>query len=226
VKRNKLSNAIAILAFHQLLFLPFTAYGQPGTEKAVPPRLPVAVIETSRGSFEVELLENDAPRTVENFVRLAEKKFFDGTHIHRVSRAAGLIQMGDDRSRDTSKVKEWGSGGRSVWGREFSDEIDLRKQLYKEGYKKGVVAMANHGPNTNSSQFFVMFRDADFMPKNYTIFGKVAKGIEVIEKFAGSEIVPVLGLEDGRPRPLITAGSLTQSFLVGVPPVWRRRFPY
>lgn len=167
----------------------------------ISPSPPVfATIETSVGSFEIELYPDDAPRTVENFVKLAEKKYFDGTRIHRISRSQGVIQMGDDKSRDTAKVKEWGTGGRSASGKDFDDELDSTTPSYKEGYKKGVVAMANRGPNTNSSQFLIMLKDLPFMPKNYTIFGKVTKGMKVLDHIGRVEIIPQLGAQDGRPK--------------------------
>ncbi|MEK9135812.1 MAG: peptidylprolyl isomerase [Bacteroidota bacterium] len=168
-----------------------------------------ATIETSLGSFEVILHQKDAPKAVENFVGLAEKRFFDGTHVHRISRSEGIIQMGDDRSRDTTKVKEWGSGGRSIWGKEFKDELDPTASSHKEGYKKGVVAMANRGPNTNNSQFFIMIRDVPYMPKNYTIFGRVERGQDTVDRIGQAEIIPVLGPRDGRPREHILVKRVT-----------------
>jgi cyclophilin family peptidyl-prolyl cis-trans isomerase len=168
-----------------------------------------AIVETSLGSFEIELYQNDAPLAVENFVKLTEKKFFDGTRVHRISRSQGMIQMGDDRSKDTTKVKEWGSGGRSTWGKEFEDELDPRSASYKQGYVKGVVAMANRGPNLNNSQFFIMLKDVPYMPKNYTIFGKVSGGQEVLEKIGRVEIIPLLGPEDGRPREHVLVRKVT-----------------
>jgi len=71
---------------------------------------------------------------------------------------------------------------------------------YQAGYLRGVVAMANRGPNTNTSQFFIMLRDNPGMPKNYTIFGKVIKGMDVVEKIGQVEIEPIMGPNDGRPK--------------------------
>jgi len=159
----------------------------------------IAVVETSLGTFEFELYRNDAPKTVENFVKLAQKKFFDGMRVHRVAKGF-VIQTGDDKSKDSAKLNEWGSGGKSIYGKDFADELNPATPSYKEGYKKGVVAMANRGPNTNSSQFFVMLSDLDRMPKNYTIFGKVIKGLDVVEKIGEVEIIPGMGPTDGRPK--------------------------
>lgn len=158
-----------------------------------------AIIETSLGKFEVELYTADAPKTVTNFVKLAEEKFFDGIRFHRVSKNF-VIQAGDDKSKDLKKKNEWGTGGKSIWGKEFEDELNPNTTSYKAGYLKGVLAMANRGPNTNTSQFFVMLRDNTSLPKNYTIFGKVTKGIEVVDKIGQVEIDPQMGQTDGRPK--------------------------
>ncbi len=161
---------------------------------------PLATVETSMGRFEIELYATDAPKTVENFIGLAEKKFFDGQLFHRVSKNF-VIQAGDDKSKDPKKKAEWGTGGKSIWGKEFADELNSNTPSYKAGYLKGVLAMANRGPNTNTSQFFVMLRDNTSLPKSYTIFGKVVKGVEVVEKIGQVEIIPgMMGPTDGTPK--------------------------
>lgn len=179
-------------------------------EKQVKPvnKKEFAVIETSMGTIEVELYRSDAPKTVENFVKLAEKNYFDGQRVHRVSRNF-VIQAGDDKSKDEKKMSEWGTGGRSIYGKEFEDELDPKTPSYKEGYKKGVLAMANRGPNTNTSQFFIMLRDNPGMPKNYTIFGKVTKGMDVVEKIGQVEIIPMMGQSDGRPKEEVLLKKVT-----------------
>ncbi len=158
-----------------------------------------AVVETSLGSFEIQLYPQDAPKTVENFEKLAAKKYFDGMRVHRVSKGF-VIQTGDDKSKDLKKIGEWGSGGQSIWGKPFEDELNPNTPSYKEGYKTGVVAMANRGPNTNTSQFFVCLQNIQ-LPHNYTIFGKVTKGMDVVEKIGSVEIIPgQMGPTDGRPK--------------------------
>lgn len=151
----------------------------------------IGVIETSMGTIEIELFRNDAPKTVENFVKLAEKKYFDGIIFHRVSKGF-VIQGGDPTGT--------GSGGKSIYGKEFADELNPNAPSFKEGYKKGVVAMANRGPNTNTSQFFIMLKDMPTMPKNYTIFGKVIKGQDVVDKIGEVDITPQMGPTDGKPK--------------------------
>jgi cyclophilin family peptidyl-prolyl cis-trans isomerase len=157
------------------------------------------IVETSLGSFEMELYAKDAPKTVENFVKLTEKKYFDGMRVHRIAKGF-VIQTGDDKSKDPAKAAEWGTGGQSAWGMEFADELDKNTESYKAGYKHGVVAMANRGPNTNTSQFFICLRDVS-LPHSYTIFGKVTKGLDIVDKIGAVEIIPgQMGPTDGRPK--------------------------
>ncbi len=183
----------------------------------------LAVVKTSMGTFEIGLYRKDAPKTVENFVQLAKKKFFDGMRVHRVAKGF-VLQTGDEKSKDPAKVNEWGTGGQSIYPHKvfdprtnktvtrysFNDELDPATPSYKEGYVRGVVAMANAGPNTNTSQFFVMLNDNTTLPKNYTIFGRVTKGMDVVEKIGGVEIVPgPFGGSDGRPKQDIMVESVT-----------------
>jgi cyclophilin family peptidyl-prolyl cis-trans isomerase len=125
-------------------------------------------IETNKGVIVFETYDQDAPNTVKNFVELAEKGFYDDVIFHRVIDGF-MIQGGDPTGT--------GSGGP---GYKFNDELDPNTPSGKEGYKKGVVAMANAGPNTNGSQFFIMLKDTP-LPYNYTIFGRVIKGQEVVD---------------------------------------------
>jgi cyclophilin family peptidyl-prolyl cis-trans isomerase len=135
-----------------------------------------AVIETNKGTIKFELLEEDAPKTTENFRLLAEKGFYDGVIFHRVIKGF-MIQGGDPTGT--------GRGGASAWGGRFNDEIEKSSQVYKTGYKAGTVAMANAGPNTNGSQFFIMHVDYP-LPPNYTIFGRVTEGQEVVDQIAST----------------------------------------
>ncbi len=128
------------------------------------------------GTIEVELLEVDAPKTTENFVLLAQKGFYDGVIFHRVIKGF-MIQGGDPTGT--------GRGGESAWGGRFADEIKSGSDVYKRGYKKGTVAMANAGPNTNGSQFFIMHVDYA-LPPSYTIFGNVTSGLDVVDSIAGT----------------------------------------
>lgn len=128
-------------------------------------------IDTNYGKIVIETYESDAPNTVKNFVTLAEKGFYNGLTFHRVIKGF-MIQGGDPNGN--------GTGGP---GYKFADELNPATPSYKAGYKKGVVAMANSGPNTNGSQFFIMHADYP-LPNNYTIFGKVVEGQDVVDKIA------------------------------------------
>jgi len=139
-----------------------------------------ATLYTNYGDIKIEFFEKDAPKTVENFTKLADSKFYDGVKFHRVIKGF-MIQGGDPFSKDDSKIAMWGTGGP---GYKFNDEINAQSDLYtKTGYKKGIVAMANSGTNTNGSQFFIMHADYP-LPPLYTIFGKVVSGQDVVDKIA------------------------------------------
>jgi len=139
-----------------------------------------ATINTNMGNITIELFEHDAPNTTANFIKLAKAGFYDGVKFHRVIKGF-MIQGGDPLSKDDGKMSMWGTGGP---GYSFNDEIDAQSDLYKTGYKKGIVAMANSGPNTNGSQFFIMTEDYP-LPPLYTIFGRVTSGQDVVDKIAG-----------------------------------------
>jgi cyclophilin family peptidyl-prolyl cis-trans isomerase len=136
-----------------------------------------AVIETNKGTIKFELLESDAPKTTENFRLLAEKNYYDGVIFHRVIKNF-MIQGGDPLGE--------GYGGESAWGGKFDDEIDRGSDLYAGGYEKGTVAMANSGPNTNGSQFFIMHVDYP-LPPAYAKFGRVTEGQRVVDAIAETE---------------------------------------
>jgi len=151
----------------------------------------IIAIETTKGDIELELFESDAPKTVANFAGLAEEGYFNGITFHRISKGF-VIQSGDSTGT--------GMGGRSIYGKEFDDELNPSTPSFKEGYKRGTVAMANRGPNTNTSQFFIVLQDAERMPKHYTIFGKVTKGMDVVDSIEAVEIIPEMGPTDGKPK--------------------------
>ena len=150
-----------------------------------------AVIETSAGVIEFELLASDAPKTTENFRLLAERGYFNGLTFHRIVK--GFMIQGGDPLGD-------GRGGESAWGGKFEDEIKRDSLLYLRGggYKRGIVAMANAGPNTNGSQFFILHQDHPMAP-NYTIFGRVTKGQEVVDALA--ELPTERGRDGGMSKP-------------------------
>jgi cyclophilin family peptidyl-prolyl cis-trans isomerase len=136
----------------------------------------IANIKTNHGTIRFELLEDESPKTAENFRLLAEKGFYDGVIFHRVIKGF-MIQGGDPTGT--------GRGGQSAWGGRFDDEINRASELYSGAYAKGTVAMANAGPNTNGSQFFIMHSDYP-LPPSYTKFGRVIEGQEIVDKIATS----------------------------------------
>ncbi len=136
-----------------------------------------AILHTNMGDITISFYDKQAPNTVANFLKLAGSGFYDGVKFHRVIQGF-MIQTGDPLSKDNTKMSVWGTGGP---GYQFADEIDASSDLYKAGYTKGTVAMANSGPNTNGSQFFIMTTDYP-LPPLYTIFGKVQSGLDVVEK--------------------------------------------
>lgn len=136
--------------------------------------MPIVKIQTTKGDITIELFNNDAPKTVANFLTLVNKGFYDNVIFHRVI-SGFMIQGGDPTGT-----------GRGGPGYQFADELDSKTASYQAGYVRGVVAMANSGPNTNGSQFFIMHQDYP-LDHNYTIFGKVTAGMEVVDAIATSK---------------------------------------
>jgi cyclophilin family peptidyl-prolyl cis-trans isomerase len=149
-----------------------------------------ALLETDQGAIELEFLPGDAPKAVENFRLLAEHGYYDGVTFHRIVKGF-MLQGGDPEGT--------GRGGMSAWGGKFDDEIKSDSPLYQAGYKRGVLAMANSGPNTNGSQFFIMHADYP-LPPAYVIFARVTKGLEVVGAIAKTPTQ--LGADGGMSRPL------------------------
>jgi len=127
----------------------------------------VAVLETNMGTIEIELFPDITPKAVENFTGLANKGYYNGIIFHRVIKDF-MIQGGDPTGT--------GSGGESIWGKSFEDEFSPDLQFDEPGY----LAMANAGPNTNGSQFFITVVPTAWLNGHHTIFGKVIKGMDVV----------------------------------------------
>lgn len=128
----------------------------------------IAIVKTNMGTIELELFADKAVKTVQNFVGLAEKKYYDGVIFHRVIDDF-MIQGGDPTGT--------GSGGQSIWGRSFEDEV-------KTGLKhssEGILSMANAGPNTNGSQFFITLKATPWLDGRHTVFGQVIAGMDVVK---------------------------------------------
>jgi cyclophilin family peptidyl-prolyl cis-trans isomerase len=134
----------------------------------------VALIKTNMGNIEIKLFEDKTPKTVENFVGLAKKGYYNGVIFHRVIDNF-MIQGGDPTGT--------GRGGESLWGGKFNDEIDSTLSFDKPGY----VAMANAGPNTNGSQFFITTVPTPWLNGHHTIFGEVVNGMDIVNKISKVE---------------------------------------
>lgn len=137
--------------------------------------MPQVRIQTNKGPITVELYAEDAPKAVENFLTLTRDGYYDGVIFHRVI-SGFMIQGGDPTGT--------GSGGP---GYKFADELDPTTESYKRGYVRGTLAMANAGPNTNGSQFFIMHKDYP-LPNAYTIFGRVVDGMDVVDAIASTDV--------------------------------------
>ena len=130
-----------------------------------------AILHTTKGDITIEFLPEQAPNTVANFVKLAQSGFYDGTKFHRVIKGF-MNQGGDPLSKDDTKSALWGTGGP---GYAFADEIGANNRN-----NTGTIAMANAGPNTNGSQFFINAADNNFLDTKHTVFGHVTEGLEVV----------------------------------------------
>lgn len=129
-----------------------------------------AIIQTNKGVIEVSL-RSETPLATENFKKLAESGFYNGVRFHRVIQGF-MIQAGDPQSKDRNLMALWGTGGP---GYTFADEL-----TGKETYTQGTLAMANAGPNTNGSQFFIVTASPGVgLPPSYTVFGEVVRGMDV-----------------------------------------------
>ncbi len=173
MKKSFLIFTLIILGF--LLALHFT-----GDEKIIEEDLLIdkeeimnyeVTLETSRGEIKFETFKEEAPNTVDNFINLAKDGFYDGLIFHRVIDGF-MIQGGCPEGT-----------GRGGPGYQFEDEINPTSELYKNGYSKGIIAMANSGPNTQGSQFFIMVEDYP-LPPDYTIFGQVISGQDVADEIS------------------------------------------
>jgi cyclophilin family peptidyl-prolyl cis-trans isomerase len=136
-----------------------------------------ATLETNMGNITIEFLDKDAPETVANFTKLAKEGFYDGTKFHRVIKGF-MIQGGDPLTKDDTMMSRWGTGGP---GYQFADEIHANNENVI-----GTISMANSGPDTNGSQFFINTADNHFLDPKHTVFGRVVEGIEVVAKIQES----------------------------------------
>jgi cyclophilin family peptidyl-prolyl cis-trans isomerase len=191
---NRLFSRSVLLLIFGAALVGFTGCTQPSGNAKVPAGAKSSgglhgVIDTDKGAIEIEFFANEQPRAVENFRLLAEHGYYDGLTFHRVIK--GFMIQGGDPAGD-------GTGGESAWGEPFADEIDPASALYRNGYRRGIVAMANAGPNTNGSQFFIMHDDYELAP-NYVIFARVTSGQSVVDAIAETPTAQGPGGESSRP---------------------------
>ncbi len=150
---------------------PITQTSEPITNTVVTKKIMTATLHTNKGTITLEFYPQNAPKTVENFIKLAQSGFYDSTKFHRVIRGF-MNQGGDPLTKDDSQKARWGTGGP---GYKFNDEISSNNSN-----AAGAVAMANSGPNTQGSQFFINAVDNHNLDQGYTVFGKVVSGMDVV----------------------------------------------
>jgi peptidylprolyl isomerase len=137
--------------------------------KELPMKNTVVVFETNLGNVEITLMSDIAPKTCENFIGLVNKEFYNGITFHRIIKNF-MIQGGDPTGT--------GAGGQSIWGKPFGDECVSSVKFDKPG----LLAMANRGPNTNGSQFFITTAATPWLNMKHTIFGQVTEGYDIVKK--------------------------------------------
>lgn len=164
----------ALVAF-ALVLVP--TYTQLHSEEANMKKKITATIETTQGSFDVVLWPDLAPKAVENFVTHAKAGYYNGVIFHRVIKGF-MIQGGDPQGT--------GRGGKSIWGTTFEDEVSDNVKFDKPG----LLAMANAGPKTNGSQFFITTAATPWLNKKHTIFGEVSKHYDIVQKIEAIKVGP------------------------------------
>jgi peptidyl-prolyl cis-trans isomerase B (cyclophilin B) len=138
----------------------------------------VAVIKTVAGDMVIEFWPDVAPKTVENFKTLAKKGFYDGTAFHRIIKGF-MIQGGDPLTKDEAQQNRWGTG---------DPGYKIKAEFNERSHKRGVISMArSQDPDSAGSQFFICHGDPSFLDRQYTAFGKLIKGDDVLEKLATCE---------------------------------------
>lgn len=167
---------LVVVFYFFMVFFVRTAHADEPASRQVPSgNNPVVVFETSQGTIELELWPNVAPKTCENMIGLVKKGYYDGTVFHRVIKEF-MIQGGDPTAT--------GRGGKSLWGGRFEDEISGSARFDKAG----ILAMANAGPNTNGSQFFITTVATPWLNDKHTIFGKVVSVYDVVQKIENTKV--------------------------------------
>ena len=196
---NKFIPVLIVLAFAFSIWF-FTKDIKPATENninnnQVTKKMTTATLNTSMGAITIEFFNDLAPKTVENFTKLASDGFYDGIKFHRVIKGF-MIQGGDPLTKDDTKMALWGTGGP---GYKFADEIGP-----KNSNAVGTISMANAGPNTNGSQFFINVAANNFLDPKHTVFGKVVAGMDVVTAIENVKTAP-----GDRPLEAVVIKSIT-----------------
>ena len=159
----------------------------------------VAVIKTSEGEMAIALWSNVAPKTVENFEKLAKEGFYNGTCFHRIIKTF-MIQGGDPLTKDPSQESRWGTGGPGY---------SVKAEFNDKHHERGVISMARSSdPDSAGSQFFICTGDAGFLDHKYTAFGKLLKGDEVLEKIASTPVETSSSGEPSKPTKRVEIKSV------------------
>ena len=159
----------------------------------------IAIIKTTAGEMSIELWPDVAPKTVENFKTLAQKGFYDGTAFHRIVKGF-MIQGGDPLTKNPNEESSWGTG---VPGYKIKAEFNDRPHV------RGVISMArSQDPDSAGSQFFICLGDAKFLDRNYTAFGKLVKGDDVLGKIGETPVKAGGGGEKSKPLTRVGVESI------------------
>ncbi|MGA2750121.1 MAG: peptidylprolyl isomerase [Verrucomicrobiota bacterium] len=162
----------------------------------------VAILKTSAGEMVIEFWPEVAPKTVENFISLARKGFYDGTCFHRIVKGF-MIQGGDPLTKDPAAEQRWGTG---------DPGYKLKAEFNERPHVRGVISMArSQDPDSAGCQFFICLADARFLDRQYTAFGKLSKGDEVLGKIGDTPTKRGPGGENSRPSSRVSLESVTIS---------------
>src|SRR5256885_5022242 len=156
----------------------------------------IAVLKTSAGEMMIEFWPDVAPKTVENFKTLAKKGFYDGTAFHRIVKGF-MIQGGDPLTRDQAREDEWGTG---------DPGYKIKAEFNDRPHQRGVISMArSQHPDSAGSQFFICLGDAKFLDRNYTAFGKLIKGDDVLGQLGDTVVSMSNSAERTKPASSISS---------------------
>ncbi|TLX65851.1 MAG: peptidylprolyl isomerase [Thaumarchaeota archaeon] len=151
----------------------------------------IAIINTTQGSIGIEFFPKAAPKHVENFMKLANESFYDGTVFHRIA-PGFVIQGGDPNTKGNSSDRNtWGQGGPGY---------SINAEFNDIPHTRSIVSMARSSdPNSAGSQFFIVLKDSNFLDKQYTVFGRVISGMDVVDKIAALQTVGGDGPDAAQP---------------------------